>query len=52
MFAVGMVLFFASLYLLAVTGVKWLGIKTPFGGIAFLLRWLMLVLGAYNSKFN
>lgn len=45
MFAVGIALFSGSLYLLAVTGVKWLGIITPFGGVAFLVGWLMLALG-------
>jgi uncharacterized membrane protein YgdD (TMEM256/DUF423 family) len=41
MFA-GIVLFSGSLYALAVFKVKWLGIITPFGGVAFLLAWLLL----------
>ncbi len=36
----GITLFCGSLYLLAVTGQKWLGAITPFGGICFLLAWL------------
>src|SRR3546814_7436176 len=36
MFA-GIVLFSGSLYLLAVTGTRWLGAVTPLGGVAFLL---------------
>lgn len=38
-FLAGIVLFSGSLYLLAVTGTKWLGAVTPFGGVAFLVGW-------------
>ncbi len=41
MFA-GIILFSGSLYLLTLTGIKWLGIITPFGGLCFLIAWLML----------
>ena len=40
----GIVLFSGSLYLLAVTGHKWLGVITPLGGLSFLLAWLFLFL--------
>lgn len=36
---VGIVLFSGSLYALALSGVRLLGIITPFGGVAFLLAW-------------
>lgn len=36
----GTVLFSGSLYSLAITGIKALGMITPFGGLAFLLGWL------------
>ena len=49
MFA-GIVLFSGSLYALAVFHVKWLGIITPFGGMAFLLAWLLL--GVFPLKTN
>src|SRR5262245_7272567 len=42
MFAVGTVVFCGSLYLLALTGARWLGAVTPLGGLAFLLGWLAL----------
>ncbi len=42
-FLVGIVLFSGSLYLLAVTNLKWLGAITPFGGLSFLLGWAWLV---------
>ncbi|MEW6038819.1 MAG: DUF423 domain-containing protein [Pseudomonadota bacterium] len=35
----GIVLFSGSLYLLAVSGIRWLGMITPFGGMAFLAAW-------------
>ncbi|MCG6965937.1 MAG: DUF423 domain-containing protein [Chromatiaceae bacterium] len=38
-FAIGILLFSGSLYLLALTDIRWLGAVTPFGGTAFLLGW-------------
>ena len=38
----GLLLFSGSLYLLALTGVRWLGAITPLGGLAFLIGWLCL----------
>ena len=35
----GVVLFSGSLYLLALTGIRWLGAITPIGGICFMLAW-------------
>lgn len=43
-FSLGVILFSGSLYLLAVTGIKKLGIVTPLGGLAFLTGWLLLAL--------
>jgi uncharacterized membrane protein YgdD (TMEM256/DUF423 family) len=40
----GIVLFSGSLYILALTGIKWLGAITPLGGLAFLAGWLVLVI--------
>ena len=45
-FAVGIVLFSGSLYLLSLTGMKKLGMLTPFGGLAFLAGWVFLALAA------
>ena len=41
-FLAGILFFSGSLYLLAVTNVKWLGAITPVGGILFLLGWAWL----------
>ena len=42
-FLLGIVLFSGSLYLLAVTGIRWLGVVTPLGGTAFIIGWLWLI---------
>ena len=44
----GMVLFSGSLYALVLTGIKPLGMITPFGGIAFLVGWLLLGVAAWQ----
>lgn len=38
-FAVGILVFSGSLYLLVLTGHRWLGAVTPIGGVAFLVGW-------------
>ena len=47
-FAVGIVLFSGSLYVLTLTGISKLGIVTPFGGLAFLVGWALLGLTAWR----
>ena len=42
LFLAGTVIFSGSLYLLVVTGQKWLGAVTPVGGAAFIVGWLVL----------
>ncbi|HET9949026.1 MAG TPA: DUF423 domain-containing protein [Longimicrobiales bacterium] len=46
LFVAGTVLFSGSLYLLVLTGPRWLGAVTPLGGTAFLAGWLLLVWAA------
>ncbi len=38
----GIVLFSGSLYLLAATGIRWLGAITPAGGVCLITGWLVL----------
>jgi len=38
----GILFFSGSLYLLAVTGQRWLGAVTPLGGVMFIAGWLVL----------
>lgn len=49
-FVAGMLLFSGSLYALTLTGIGKLGIITPFGGVAFLLGWLLLGLSAWRQR--
>ena len=44
----GIVLFSGSLYALVLTGSKPLGIITPFGGVAFLVGWLLIAIAAWR----
>ena len=41
---IGILLFSGSLYLLALTNLRWLGPITPLGGLCFLAGWAWLVL--------
>lgn len=43
LFITGIVLFSGSLYVLAITDVKALGIITPFGGITWIAAWFLLI---------
>ena len=49
-FVVGTILFSGSLYLLSVTGVRWLGAITPLGGVAFLVGWGCLACGVWRAS--
>ncbi|MDS4042376.1 MAG: DUF423 domain-containing protein [Candidatus Competibacter sp.] len=40
----GLVLFSGSLYVLSLSGARWLGAVTPFGGAAFMAAWLLLAI--------
>lgn len=45
----GIVLFSGSLYVLTLTGVKLIGVVTPFGGAAFLIAWGWVAWAAWRS---
>ena len=42
LFVVGVLVFSGSLYLLSLTGMRWLGAITPLGGVAFIGGWACL----------
>ena len=44
-FLVGIILFSGSLYVLSLTGIAKLGAVTPFGGVGFIVGWVLVVLG-------
>lgn len=48
LFIAGIVVFSGSLYVLSLTGVRWLGAITPIGGAAFLAGWAALALAAWR----
>jgi uncharacterized membrane protein YgdD (TMEM256/DUF423 family) len=45
----GMLIFSGSLYLLVLTGQRWLGAITPIGGAAMIIGWLMLAWAVYRN---
>jgi uncharacterized membrane protein YgdD (TMEM256/DUF423 family) len=49
LFVAGIVLFSGSLYVLALSGMRWLGAVTPFGGLCFLAGWVVLAWTAWRS---
>lgn len=49
-FVIGTVLFSWSLYALVLFDRKWLGMITPFGGLAFLVGWAFLAVAAVTSS--
>jgi uncharacterized membrane protein YgdD (TMEM256/DUF423 family) len=49
LFIVGIFLFSGSLYALSLSGLRGLGIITPFGGLAFLAGWLCLTWSVWKT---
>ncbi len=49
-FMIGIILFSGSLYGLSLSGIKILGAITPLGGVAFLIGWGCLAVGAVGLK--
>jgi uncharacterized membrane protein YgdD (TMEM256/DUF423 family) len=48
LFLAGIILFSGSLYLLALTNVRWFGAITPLGGLCFLAGWAWLAISVAN----
>lgn len=46
----GLVLFSGSLYVLSLSGARWLGAVTPFGGAAFMAAWLLLAIAVARTN--
>lgn len=49
MFGAGTALFSGSLYVLVLSGKRWLGAVTPIGGVLLTAGWAALAAGAFNS---
>jgi uncharacterized membrane protein YgdD (TMEM256/DUF423 family) len=50
LFVTGIVVFSGSLYVLAITDIRWLGAITPIGGVAFIAGWLALAIAVMQSN--
>ena len=48
-FMIGIILFSGSLYLLSMTGIRWIGVVTPIGGMAFIIGWLCLAMATVKN---
>ena len=49
LFVAGIAIFSGSLYLLAVTGARWLGAIAPIGGVCLIGGWVVLAVGALRG---
>lgn len=49
LFVAGIVIFSGSLYVLSITGMRWLGAVTPLGGLAFMGGWACLAITAWKT---
>lgn len=49
LFVAGVVIFSGSLYLLVLSGVRWLGAITPIGGVAMVAGWICLAWAALRG---
>ena len=50
LFVFGIILFSGSLYILAITEVKWFGMITPIGGIMFILGWALMFINVLKLQ--
>lgn len=48
-FVIGVAIFSGSLYIMAFTGLRWLGAITPIGGVSLIVGWVCLLLVAWRS---
>ncbi len=49
LFVAGMLIFGGTLYVLVLTGMKWLGAITPLGGICLIAGWLCLAVASKDA---
>lgn len=46
----GMLVFSGSLYVLALTGLRWLGAITPLGGLSLIAAWLVMAWSVWKAS--
>lgn len=49
-FLAGIIIFSGSLYVLSLTGVRWLGAITPIGGLGFIAGWTLLIAAVLMNR--
>ena len=47
-FVAGIAIFSGSLYVMTLTGMRWLGAITPIGGVAFIVGWVLFARAALS----
>src|SRR5690554_153559 len=47
-FFIGTLIFSGSLYILALSGIKWLGAITPIGGVSLMIGWFSCLMAAFK----
>lgn len=45
----GILIFSGSLYVLSISGVRWLGAITPIGGICFIAAWILFAVAVWKG---
>lgn len=45
----GIIIFSGSLYILALSGIRWMGAITPVGGLCFIIAWIFLLIAVLKS---
>ncbi|MCH2338276.1 MAG: DUF423 domain-containing protein [Pseudomonadales bacterium] len=50
LFVAGILIFSGSLYVLAITGIRWLGAITPIGGVCLIIGWGLLAVGVLRAS--
>lgn len=45
----GIVIFSGSLYILSISGIRWLGAVTPIGGLCFIVGWILLAIALWQT---
>ena len=50
LFVAGILIFSGSLYVLSMTGIRWLGAITPLGGVCLIIGWGLLAVGVLRAS--
>jgi len=45
----GILIFSGSLYVLSISGLRWLGAITPIGGVCFIVAWLLFAVAVWKG---